>query len=94
MCLHIVRPAHFLRALAEAERAFVQSAMLSTLAARRGRIVQYRELLEAVYGTASGPDRPLVGFRVTVCRLRRRGVPILAHRGRGYSLPPLVREAA
>jgi DNA-binding response OmpR family regulator len=87
--LHRLRLAAFLRALAAAERAFVQSAMLSLLAERRGRIVPYRELIDAVYGHAAGPEAPLDGFRVTASRLRRRGVKIRAHKGRGYSLLPL-----
>lgn len=85
IALHRVGMSAFLRALASAERGYVQSAMLSLLASRPGRIVPYRELVDGIYGHAAGPDDPLDTFRVLVHRLRKRGVPITAHKGRGYS---------
>ena len=85
VALHVVGSTAFLRALAAAERGYVQSAMLSLLAARPGRIVLYRELIDGIYGSAAGPDDPLDTFRVLAHRLRKRGVPITAHKGRGYS---------
>jgi DNA-binding response OmpR family regulator len=85
LVLHVVGAAAFAQALAAAERAFVRSALLSLLAERKGRIVAYRELVDGIYGHAAGPDDPLDTFRVIAHRLRKRGVPIIAHKGRGYS---------
>lgn len=92
VALHRVGTSAFLRVLASAERGYVQCALLSLLAARPGRIVLYRELIDGVYGSAAGPDDPLDTFRVLAHRLRKRGVPITAHKGRGYSYratPPI-----
>jgi DNA-binding response OmpR family regulator len=85
LTLHVVRGAAFARVLAAAERGFVQCALLSLLAERPGRIVLYRELVDGIYGNAVGPDDPLDTFRVLAHRLRKRGVPIQVHKGRGYS---------
>ncbi len=83
--LHVVKSADLLRVLRQSERRYVETAMLSLLAGNPGRIVAYGELADGIYGSAAGPEDPRDCFRVIACRLRKRGIPIVAHKGRGWS---------
>jgi DNA-binding response OmpR family regulator len=78
--------AAFLHVLARAERNFVSARMIAVLAQPRGRIVSYRELADGIYGDSVGPGDTLNVFRIHAHLLRKQGVPIIAHKGRGYSL--------
>jgi len=75
-----------LRALRRVEFGPVSIAILGALAERPGRICTYAEMAERVWGADGGPDDCLDNFRVLIGRMRKRGVPIVAHKGRGYSL--------
>jgi len=62
--------------------------VFNRLALIRGAVVTLQDLIEAAYGDQldGGPLRAKNNVRVTMFRLRRRGIRIRICRGRGYVL--------
>jgi hypothetical protein len=69
-------------------RAWLQARVFNRLALVRGAVVTLQDLIEAAYGDQldGGPLRAKNNVRVTMFRLRRRGIKIRICRGRGYVL--------
>lgn len=69
-------------------RAWLQARVFNRLALVRGAIVPTKDLIEAAYGGEpdGGPLRAIANIRITIFRLRRRGVQIKIVHGRGYVL--------
>lgn len=69
-------------------RAWLQARVFNRLALVRGAVVTLQDLIEAAYGDQldGGPLRAKNNVRVTMFRLRRRGIRIRICRGRGYVL--------
>lgn len=69
-------------------RAWLQARIFNRLALVRGAVVPLRDLIDAAYGgePEGGPQGAIGNIRITIFRLRRRGVQIKIVHGRGYVL--------
>ncbi|MDE2232555.1 MAG: winged helix-turn-helix domain-containing protein [Patescibacteria group bacterium] len=65
---------------------YVKHSLLSILSERPGRIIAHQELIDRIYDETDGPDDPLNVLRVVVTGLRRKGINIISHSRRGYSI--------
>ena len=61
-----------------------QKELLSLLQSANGKLVPHVRIVAELYGETSPPATNSV--QVIVCRLRKAGHPIRAHKGLGYSL--------
>ena len=66
---------------------YLQTGIVTLLAASPGKIMSCREIVECLYGGCSTNQTPVIpetNIRVVICHLRKRGMPIRRHT-RGYS---------
>ena len=69
-------------------RAWLQARVFNRLALVRGAVVPLKELIAAAYDASpdGGPANAVNAVRITILRLRCRGLRIDVVRGRGYVL--------
>jgi len=77
--LDVVGVRAFLRALANAEKSYLQSRIVAKL--QKGRVTTRDELLEAVYGGAKEPECSVNSIHTAIYVLRKRGYRVEARGG-------------